>query len=72
MCSRMVRYVVERGLGAGRERGGRRDTAGGGGVARPVQRWRNDRRIAGVLVSIVGLAENARDGEGGRSRFGSW
>lgn len=73
LCSGMVGNVVERSFGASRERSGRRDAASGcGGVARRVQWLRNDWRIAAVLVPIVRLAENARDGEGGGSRLGSW
>ena len=67
----MVRDEVERSLRARRERSRRRD-APGGGVARHVQCLRGDWRFAGMLVSIVRLAEDASDSEGGRSRFGGW
>ena len=71
LCSRVVwGEVIERSLGARGERSRRRNAAGGGGVARHVQCLRYDWRIAGGLVSIIRLAENAGDSEGGRSRLG--
>ena len=65
LCSSRVVDVVERRLGGAGEGSRRREA---GGVARHVQCLGRDGRFAGASVSVV-LAENARDGEGGGSRF---
>ena len=68
--SRVVGYVVERRLGGPREWSRRGDAAGNrGGVARHVHSLRGDGRLSGMLVSVVGFAEDACNGEGGRSGF---